>query len=146
MEKEPSYYQKFSVSLLAYVVLKAVTTAFGRASSGLGQASVLQYWTPALLFWFVLSSLLYSDLRRGGRAAPWIRSVTKSGLLAFGFLIALPAQIVGVFRELGQHYLRCDEAALAAMVGVRDSTKLFFISQKGFDPDNSKILERVQIL
>lgn len=133
-EKRPGFFLKFGLAQMSYVLLTAMATALGRNDNGVDHASSSRYYTPVLLFWFFACVLVYTQVAGYPKTAKRLRL----GVLLALFCGVLPVQLAAPHQRKIR-YVKNDEAALALITGVQDSSALHFAL---LPPDDTLIWEQ----
>ncbi len=115
--QSPAFLDKFVFVISTQMMLMAGTTAVGRHTLGLDQASSGRYTTPVLILWFTL--LVWGAVRWTDR--PFVLAWVKRGLVLLVVMFVLPTQALLASRTI-QRYQKHDETSLALMAGVEDTT------------------------
>jgi hypothetical protein len=123
-EKRPSFYLRFGVAHLAYVIVTATVTALGRGGVGIEQASSSRYFTTGLIFWFFQLTLAYAAIGSAGKFARPFRA----GLVALFLFFLVPVQIGAVPHREREHRLY-DDGGLAFITGVDDTVSMTYLYQ-----------------
>jgi hypothetical protein len=126
--KSPAFLDKFVFVVSTQMMLMAATTAVGRHTLGLDQASTGRYTTPVLILWFTM--LVWGVIRWTDRpsALAWV----KRGLALLVLIFVLPTHALLALRTI-QMYQKYDETSLALMAGVEDTTatnRSFFVTKE----------------